>query len=97
MARGAVWSRSLSLRHTKIMLINPENLRVDQHLFIGAWHVINMCSTARHVFAVRFTRDLHPTASVWRRDGVALARRESSDTRTDRIYFQVLAECPQPP
>jgi len=67
MARGAVWSRSLSLRHTKIMLINPENLRVDQHVFIGARHVINMCSTARHVFAVRFTRDLRPTASVWGR------------------------------
>jgi hypothetical protein len=67
MARGAVWSRPLSLRHTKIMLINPENLRVEQHVFIGARHVINMCSTARHVFAVRFTRDLRPTASVWRR------------------------------
>jgi len=49
------------------MLINPENLRVDQHVFIGARDVFNMCSTARHVFAVRFTRDLRPTASVWRR------------------------------
>ena len=44
MARGAVWSRSLSLRHTKIMLINPDNLRVDQHVFIGDLTLINTCS-----------------------------------------------------
>jgi len=67
MARSAVRSPFLTLRHTQIMLINPENLRVDQHVFIGARDVFNMCSTARHVFAVRFTRDLRPTASVWRR------------------------------
>ena len=77
MARSAVWSRSLSVRHTKSMLINPENLRVDQHVFIGSRNVINMCSTARHVFAVRFTRDLRPTAS--RPSVVARARRESGD------------------
>jgi hypothetical protein len=43
MARGAVCSRSLTLRHTKIMSINPENLRVDQHVFIGDLTLINMC------------------------------------------------------
>jgi hypothetical protein len=37
-------SRCLSLRHTKIMLINPENLRVDQHVSIGDLTLINMCS-----------------------------------------------------
>jgi len=49
------------------MLINHENLMVDQHVFIGARDVFNMSSTYRHVFAVRITRDLRPTASVWRR------------------------------
>jgi hypothetical protein len=33
MARGAVCSRALTLRHMKFMLINPENLRVQQHVF----------------------------------------------------------------
>jgi len=27
-----------------IMLINPENLRVDQHVFIGDLTLINTCS-----------------------------------------------------
>ena len=44
MALGAVWSRSLSLRHTKVMLIDPENLRVDQNVFIGDLTLINTCS-----------------------------------------------------
>jgi len=44
MEGGAVWSRSLSLGHTKIMSINPDNLIVDQHVLSGDLTVINMCS-----------------------------------------------------